>query len=231
MSTPPQKVHISTQFNVELESLRQRLLAMGGLVEQQLAQATRALVEGDPLLAEGVKSRESEIDNYELEIDEECCVLLARRQPAAVDLRLVYSMIKASTDLQRIGAEAGKIASMAIDLGTLDPRESPMLDLAPLARHVVHILHDALDAFARMDDAAAEETADHLDTVDREYEALMRQCMTYMMEDPRNIRHAMDLLWSLRALERIDLHARNIADYVIYLVQGKAVRHRGAEVQ
>ena len=231
MSTTPQKVHISTQFNVELENLRQRVLAMGGLIEQQFAQAARALAESDLELARLVKSREAEVDQFELDIDEECCVILARRQPAAVDLRLVYCVIKASTDLQRIGAEAGKIASMALDLGTLDPREMPMLDLAPLVRHVAHILHDALDAFARMDDEAAGETAGHLDTVDREYEALMRQCMTYMMEDPRNIRHAMDLLWSLRALERIDLHARNIADYVIYLVQGKAVRHRGTEVQ
>lgn len=230
MSTPPQKVHISTQFNVELEGLRQRLLAMGGLAEQQFAHATRALIECDLELARLAKGREAEIDQFELDIDEECCVILARRQPAAGDLRLVYSIIKASTDLQRIGAESAKIASMALELDTLDPLEAPMLDLGPLVRHVGHILHDALDAFARMDDDAADQIAGHCDTVDREYEAQMRQCMTYMMEDPRNVRHAMNLLWSLRALERIDLHARNIADYVIYLVHGKAVRHRGAEV-
>jgi phosphate transport system protein len=223
------KEHISSQFNAELETMRQRVLAMGGLVERQLVDATRALVEGDGELGQSVSDNDFAVNRQEVTIDEECCVMLARRAPAAIDLRLVYTIIKTITDLERIGDEAAKVAKMAADLASMDRGGAPLVEIGHLSRHVSGMLRDALDAFARMDAEAALAVAREDEIVDREYEALMRQCITYMMEDPRTIRAVMDLLWSVRALERIGDHARNIAEYVIYLVKGKDVRHISLE--
>jgi phosphate transport system protein len=227
--TPPHKSHISTQFNTELEDVRQRVLMMGGIVEQQIVDATRALMEGDSMLAEEVTKNDVKVNRLETLVDEECSGILARRQPTAGDLRLVYAIIKTITDLERIGDEASKIARMAVDLATEERLVTPLHEVGHLSRHVSQMVRDGLDAFARMDADAALAVAREDLAVDREYEALMRQCITFMMEDARTIRRVMDIIWSVRALERIGDHARNIAEYVIYFVKGKDVRHIGLE--
>jgi phosphate transport system protein len=209
--------------------VRQRVLAMGGLVEQQIVDATRALMEADRALAEAVITNDFKVNQLEVFIDEECSRILARRQPTASDLRLVVAIIKTITDLERIGDEAEKVARMAKDLATQERFLNGMVELQHLSKQVSQMVHDALDAFARMDAEAALAVARQDAVVDREYEALMRQCITFMMEDPRSIRRTMDLIWSARALERIGDHSKNISEYVIYFVKGKDVRHVSIE--
>jgi phosphate transport system protein len=229
MNTPTYRQHISSQFNAELEDIRQRVLAMGGLVEQQIVDSTRALVEGDGALGQQIRRNDFKVNQMEVMIDEECSRVLARRQPTAGDLRLIVAVIKTITDLERIGDEAEKIAIMAADLAMQERSPSALVEVAHMSRHVQQMVRDALDAFARMDAEAALAVAREDQNVDREYEALMRQCITFMMEDPRSIRRVMDLIWSVRALERIGDHAKNIAEYTIYLVKGKDVRHVSLE--
>ena len=229
MNTPTYRQHISSQFNAELEDIRQRVLAMGGLVEQQIIDSTRALIDGDSALGEQIRRNDFKVNQMEVLIDEECSRILARRQPTASDLRLIVAVIKTITDLERIGDEAEKIAIMAADLALQERSGSALVEVGHLSRHVSQMVRDALDAFARMDPEAALAVAREDQSVDREYEALMRQCITFMMEDPRSIRRVMDLIWSVRALERIGDHAKNIAEYTIYLVKGKDVRHVSLE--
>lgn len=229
MSTPGYKSHISSAFNAELEDVRQRVLAMGGLVEQQIIDATRALMELDAELANQVFETDDKVDQFELYIDDECSRILARRQPTASDLRLVYAVIKTITDLERIGDESHKIAKMAVDLSTQERMQENMMETQHLSRLVSKMVRDALDAFARMDAESALAVVREDANIDREYEALLRQCITYMMEEPRTIRRVMDLIWCVRALERIGDHAKNIAEYVIYFVKGKDVRHSSLE--
>ena len=230
MSTPTYKTHISSAFNAELEDVRQRVLAMGGLVEQQITDAAQAIKEADAELAEQVIRGDDKVNLLEVSIDDECSRILARRQPTASDLRLVYAVIKTITDLERMGDEAEKIARMAKDLAESHDRAGgPLPEIHHLSRHVMQIVRDSLDAFARMDAESALAVAIEDVNIDREYEALMRQCITFMMEDPRTIRRTLDLIWAVRALERIGDHAKNIAEYVVYFVKGKDVRHIGLD--
>lgn len=221
--------HISQQFNDELEAIRHKVLAMGGLVEEQIENATAALVAGDVEQAEGVISRDYQVNAYEVAIDEESIQVLARRQPAAGDLRLIVAVIKTITDLERMGDQAEKVARMAIHLADMERPKNQYSELEHLSDQVRKMLTGALDAFARMDAEAAANVAQQDLKVDAEYDAIMRQMITFMMEDPRNVKRTLDTMWSARALERIGDHARNICEYVIYLVKGKDVRHISLE--
>ena len=217
--------HISQQYNADLEKLRTQLLEMGGVVEDQVADAVNAIENADGGLAEKVLKTEDEVDRREVELDEACTLIITRRQPAASDLRLVLMVAKATRDLERMGDEANKIAKMAIALN--DEGESPRgyVELRHLASNVLKLVNTSLDAFARFDVYAAMKVVRDDKDIDREYKSSMRELITYMMEDPRSISRVMNVMWALRALERIGDHARNIAEHVIYLVHGMDVRH------
>lgn len=221
--------HTSKQFDADLEDVRELVLSMGGLVEQQIADAVRALIVGEGDLGEEVVRGDTQVNRMEVEIDEECTRILARRAPQAGDLRLVMAVVKTITDLERIGDEAEKIGRMATQLATYNRPKTAFRQIETLGRHVREMLRDALDAFARLDSEAALRVAQEDEDVDREYEGIVRQCMTYMMEDPRTIRHMLDVLWAVKALERIGDHSTNISEYVVYFVEGKDVRHIGLE--
>lgn len=223
--------HISQQFNAELEGIRNRVLAMGGMVELQVIDAVNALIKGDIVLAEQVIANDMKVNSMEVAIDEECTQVIARRQPTAGDLRLLVAVIKTITDLERMGDQAERVARMAVHLASPDRsrRNSTYDDLRTMGNHVATMVHDALDAFARLDvEAALQVPRDDL-TADRLYESIMRQQLTFIMEDPRSISHSLDLMWAARALERVGDHSRNICEYVIYLVKGKDVRHISIE--
>jgi phosphate transport system protein len=229
MDKPSISAHISHQYNAELEDIRSRVLAMGGLVEQQLANALTALVESDIGLAEQVLSSDYKVNAMEVAIDEECTQIIARRQPTASDLRLIMAVIKTITDLERIGDEAERIGRMALQLSKVGTLKKQCMELENMGAQVKKILHDSLDTFARNDPHSALQVARSDLQIDRQYESIMRQLITFMMEDPRSIPRALDVIWSARALERIGDRARNICEYVIYLVKGKDVRHTSLE--
>ncbi|MFM2287029.1 MAG: hypothetical protein RL684_172 [Pseudomonadota bacterium] len=218
--------HILSRYNEELERLRTDVLHMGGLAESQVQAALHALSEGSATLATEVVRTEARVNQYEVEIDNECNRILATRAPTASDLRLVLAMIKTITDLERVGDEANKIAHISLRHSGLD---RGMGDGYRVVRHlgrtVLEHLHDALDVFARLDAQAAISVVRRDRQVDEEFDAVQRQCITFMIEDPRTIRASIDLLWVARALERVGDHAKNMCEYVIYMVGGRDVRH------
>jgi len=220
--------HISGQFNVELESIRTHVLTMGGLVEQQLSFAMQALHKEDIELARKVVRDDHKVNAMEVSIDEACTRIIAKRQPTAKDLRLVMAIIKTITDLERIGDVASRIAKVAIENPASEDKQFNV-SLEPLCRQAVHMLHQVLDAFARMDVDAAAAVYKMDDRLDAEYEAVIRQLMTYMMEDPKNIPQILQVMWSARAIERVGDRCQNICEYIIYFVKGKDVRHLGEQ--
>lgn len=215
--------HISGQFNNELETIRSSVLAMGGMVEQQLSDALEAIHSQDVELARNIVETDLKVNAMEVAIDEECTRIIAKRQPTAIDLRLILMISKTVTDLERMGDSADKLARMVLNnAGRTHP---PLVSLDSMGRLAIKMLHDALDAFARMDVEAAVRLYHEDDKIDRQYESIIRELMTYMMEDPRTIPQVLDVLWCARSIERIGDRCQHISDYIIYCVKGKDVRH------
>lgn len=217
--------HISQQFNNELEMLRQHFLTMGGIVETQVQDAVQALLDANGELAEEVRAKDASVNELDGLIDEECTRILAKRQPAASDLRMILSISKAVSELERMGDEAKKIARLTLDL--IQNGESPRgyVEISRIGQMVSRMIHDSLDAYARLDIEAAIKVAKKDREVDREYEAALRSLVTYMMEDPRSISSVINVIWVLRSLERIGDHARHTCQHLIFMVKGVDVRH------
>ncbi|WP_144820669.1 phosphate signaling complex protein PhoU [Marinobacter piscensis] len=221
--------HISNQFNDELLALKTRFLKMGGLVEAQVDSAVKALIEANDALAEEIRSEDKRVDRMEMDIDEEAMLIIARRQPTARDLRLVISVIRMVADLERVGDEAKKIARFAIRLSEEGRSAQGYGEVRHISAHVTDMLHDSLDAFARLDSGLALQVMKADKRVDEEYQAAARTLLTFMMEDARNISRCLSVMWVLRALERVGDHACNIAENVIFMVKGEDVRHTSVE--
>ena len=222
--------HTSRQFDAELEAVRSLVMQMGGLVENQIKLAVESLVNGDVALMNHVIAEDHRVNAMEVEIDESCTQIIARRQPAAGDLRLVMTVIKTITDLERIGDEAQKIARMAKLLSQKErlilPRYQEIKHASDLA---LDMLRKSLDAFARLDPSTAAEVVRQDKLVDEEFRTIMRYLITFMMEDPRTITTALEILFIAKAIERIGDHAKNMSEYVVYMVKGRDVRHTTVE--
>ena len=225
METADLSHHILSRFNNDLEGVRSAVLQMGGLVEQQLQDGVRALVNGDSRLGEEVAKLDRKVNAMEIAIDDDCSRILATRAPAASDLRLLVAVLKTITDLERIGDEAEKLGHIAARLNTIERPTDRYREVKHIGGVVADMVNGALDAFARLDSEDALKVARRDRQVDEEFDAIQRQCITFMMEDPRTIRRTLDVLWIARALERVGDHAKNICEYVIYMVLGKDVRH------
>jgi len=219
--------HSSKQYDMDLETIRSKVLMMGGLVESQFNDAVECFRTGDVARAEQVMKADENVNRLEVTLDDECSHLIVRRQPAANDLRTVMATLKVITDLERIGDEATKIARTAKSLhergtvGVLNHYES----IRVIATRSANLLHDALDAFARLDAEQAIKIITEDVEIDHEFRSILRTMITFMMEDPRTISTALDTLWVAKAIERIGDHTKNIAEYVIYVVKGKDIRH------
>jgi phosphate transport system protein len=218
--------HISKKFDAELEAVRSRVLQMGGLVEQQISRAMEVLSHGNVELADQVIADDHRVNALEVGIDDDCTHIIARRQPTASDLRMVMAVIKTITDLERIGDEAQKIARMAKQIHQSDFRGNARItDVRYACNLALDMLRTSLDAFARLDVSAAAKVVKQDAEVDERFRAILRQLVTYMMEDPRTISASIDTLFIAKAIERIGDHAKNMSEYVVYLVKGKDVRH------
>jgi phosphate transport system protein len=224
------KEHFSKQYDSDLEDIRSRVLQMGGLVESQILAAIECFASGNFDLMAQVTDGDRRVNGYEVEIDDACSHIIARRQPAAGDLRLIMAISKIVTDLERAGDEAEKIARMARQIherGRLQiPRATDVRHAGQLA---VAMLRRVLDALARLDALEAERIIAEDVTIDDAFRGIVRQLVTYMMEDPRTISTALDIVWIAKAIERIGDHAKNIAEQVIYIVRGTDVRHTAQE--
>jgi len=218
--------HVSKKFDAELESLRSRVMQMGGLVETQINTAIEAFMAGDLDQMEQVIADDHQVNGFEVSIDDDCAHIIARRQPTAGDLRMVMAVSKIVTDLERIGDEAAKVARMAREIYQRDRLQIPRLtDVRKISSVGVAMLRDVLDAFVRLDANEAARIVREDATVDDYFRGIMRQLVTYMMEDPRTITTALDIVFIAKAIERIGDHAKNIAENVIYIVKGQDVRH------
>ena len=225
-----QTEHTFKQYDAELEAVRAKVLEMGGLVELQIVQALEALVKLDTNLAKEVMVNDKRVNTLEIEIDEDCSHIIARRQPAAGDLRMVMMMVKNITDLERIGDEATKIARTAQKIYDEDRMYKPRFnEIKSMVALVRDMLRTALDGFARLDVSKTVEVAKQDELVDEQFRAAMRQLITFMLEDPRTISMSLEVLFVAKAIERIGDHAKNIAEYVVYMVKGIDVRHSSLE--
>ncbi len=218
--------HASKQYDIDLGSIRSRVLAMGGLVESQIRRAIDALTSGNLALTQEVIEADHRVNAMEVELDGDCSQLIVRRQPAAGDLRMIFAIMKTVTDLERIGDEAQKVARMAKNIHERGGAQAPpVVEVRHAAEAAISMLRRTLDAFARLDcDAAAEVIRDDAG-IDTEFRSILRPLITYMMEDPRTISTALEIVWIAKAIERIGDHAKNMAEYVIYIVKGTDVRH------
>ena len=226
------KVHISSQYDSELEEIRGRLLHMGGLVEQQVRDALTAYANGDLDLTHQVKTMEEKVNALEVEMDNRCNHVIARRQPTAGDLRLVMAVVKAVTDLERVGDEAAKIGRIAHQMHERGVVRLPGFSDVRVASDIaVGMLKDSLDAFARLDTEAAGRIMMKDRQIDNEFRSILRELITFMMEDPRTISTALDIIWIAKAIERVGDHAKNIAEYVIFVAKGTDVRHSQGAVE
>lgn len=217
--------HISQQYNDELEDVRNKVLLMGGVVEEQVTRALQALIEGDTELAAEVEANDYQVNALEVEIDEECTRIVARRQPAASDLRLVLAVIKTITDLERIGDEAKRVARMVQDELNGTMTSDIRNELEHMGSLVREMLRMVLDSFARTDVKSAVKTARFDSKVDVKYVSITRLLMTYMAQDPKSIPQILNILWAARAMERMGDRCENIAEYIFYLVHGRSIRH------
>jgi len=217
--------HISEQYDAELDSLRRRLMEMGGLVESQLRDAVQAAVTHDAELANGVRAADKEVNALELAIDDQCIHIIARRQPAAGDLRMLITMMKVCTDLERVGDESGRIAKSALALVGLEFPENQYNEIRHLADLAAKMLSRSLDALARLDvDAALANIAADAE-LDRAHDDVVRDYAATMEQHPESVKRVLNTFWAARALERIGDHAKNIAEHVVFLVKGLDVRH------
>jgi phosphate transport system protein len=225
-----QTEHTYKQFDAELESVRAQVLEMGGLVEDMVNKAIDALVTGNVALAQQVIAVDARVNALEVSCDEACTQIIARRQPAAGDLRMILTIIRIINDLERIGDKAAKIARFAVQVHDSDritiPRYSELKYMSGMA---LKMLRESLDSFARVDATAAASVARQDMEVDEEFHLLTRHLITYMMEDPRTITTFIDLMFVAKAIERIGDHAKNISEYVVFMVKGKNVRHASIE--
>lgn len=222
--------HTNKQFDADLQRIRTELLQMGGLVESMIQNSMDALATGDMTLVEQVKGREKEVNRLEVEIDDLVTTLLARHQPAAIDLRTLLAVTKMLTDMERSGDEADKIASMARRIHEDDRRFIPVIELRHMANSIVTMMRQVMDAFARHDSVLAASVVRSDKEVDKEWKSALRNLITYMIEDPRTISRAIDLLFIARSMERIGDHCKNMAERVIYMVHGADVRHKGVKM-
>jgi len=217
--------HISRQFDEELEDIRNKVLQMGGIVEEQLGRGIKSLIEGDTRLAKQVVADDYRVNALEVEIDEECTRIVARRQPAASDLRLIMAVIKTITDLERIGDEGKRVARMVEEELHGAMAEDVRHELEHMGNLVREMLRMVLDAFARLDVEAAVRVVKADKRVDVKYVSITRQLMTYMAQDPKSIPRILNILWAARALERMGDRCGNVAEYIFYMVHGHDIRH------
>lgn len=217
--------HISEQYDLELSQIRDTLMEMAGLVEVQVNNACTSLVNHDMELAEEVRDVEARLNQFEVELDDQCMSIIAKRQPTAGDLRAIVSVMKVITDLERIGDEADRIAKMALDVADSEKPEHQYADFRAIHANVIKMLKRTLDAFARLDVESALRVFEDDENIDRAYNKIVRQSIETMQSNPQEVERSVSLMWAARALERIGDHAKNISEYVIYQVKGHDIRH------